>query len=97
MEERVVDVANPSITMHVLEADGSWGESDITGIARELWRLGKLHPRENPEHGVEMIRLESHGEWEWDGESDEEALGHIGNAVCFALEEAVAQHRGSEL
>jgi hypothetical protein len=87
----------PRLMMRVLEADGSWGESDITTDARGLWKLGKLHPRENPEHGVEMIQLECHGAWEWDGESDEEALEHIGNALCYVIEDAVAAHRGSDL
>jgi hypothetical protein len=86
----------PRMTMRVLEADGSWGESDITEFAYYLWRLGKLHPRENPEGGVEMIQLESHGVWEWGGESDEEALGYIGNAVCRAIEEAVAVPREND-
>jgi hypothetical protein len=79
--------------MRVLEDDGSWSESDITESARALWTLGKQHPRENPEHGVEMIQLESHGEWEWDGESDEEALEHIGNALRYVIEDAVSVHR----
>ena len=77
------------LTMRVREADGSWGESEITELARMLLAIGRENPREQGEGGVEFVQLVLSGAWEWEHDTDETALAHIANGVYHAIEQAV--------
>jgi hypothetical protein len=80
-----------TLTMTVIEADGSRNQSDITKYAMLLFITGSsLSPELDPAT-VPFIELQLTGEWDWGaGVSDEEALRRIGNAIIDAVLEAVA-------
>lgn len=81
----------PSLSMTVLELDGSSSTSDITESARLLFNLGRIHPRVDDGSGTEVFTLTLDGEWTWDHpvDSADVALQHIADGlyhvICVAV------------
>lgn len=81
-----------TLTMTVIEEDGTRNASDITEYAMLLFVTGSSLSEEPAAPTVPFIELQLDGEWEWgSGITDDVALRRIGNAIIDAVLEAVAQ------
>jgi hypothetical protein len=79
-----------TLTMTVVEPDGTSTTSDITQWAEALFALGTESTLPSVEDGVELLTLELSGAWAWPEACDNDtALERIGAGIREAITSAL--------